>query len=1185
MRVCAHDASHVEYQTVGEPLGHTFSGIICTTCGAVDLNAIKTRASATVSIHDPSILRAYVDVNGNVYPTAPKDIEVQDIYFLFGTHRGCAVSLDMEKWVTFSLSFYAEGTTTISTSDSEIFKSAAAWSNNSSSQIAGNLWAPDIIYNPVLEKWCVYYSMNGNAEDWMNSIFMMTSDHIAGPYVFDGFVVFSGMDKNSSGAGNDEYTKVTGEDEVAARYFTDGANWGGTYGSSCIDPVVIYDENGELWMFYGSWSGGIFLIKLDNETGLRDYTYDYGYTADDFSEDGAVWEGTGLVYDPYMGIHVAGGYYVSGEGAYVKYIDGYYYLFLTYGYLDSVGGYNMRIFRCETIDGRYVDPTGDWAVFGSFMLNYGDNMKYGVSFMQNYVWSWWSKGEVSQGHNSIYVDDDGRVFIIYHTRFNDGSETHNVRVHELVANEDGWYLAAPFRKSSTDQIVSDKTAADLAGTWGVIVHSNVDYTVRECNTDQALYLNADGTISGLYTGTWYLNGEYITLVTNNGTFKGVVMQQYMDGVSIDGFDGVTYTFTAMNENELCLWGCLYPSGEYFIDEIEASVVLPTELIDSVAFPTSGAWGAIITYTSSDESVLSATGEVRVPATDTVVTVTATIRCGTEVRTKVFQINVLSKESIADRLVVVDGEYIQDMYGGIDAGGRIASNDYINENTGLSVSFNISNYTNANTVVIKGMNTNYSIALGRIQNGNNNVTAASATASDAALALLEEMGLEATTANYTKLFLCEGSSCLVTISFNLDGSISLYRDGELMLTYAGTLKIGNRNAVLVSAVNASMISQIQLYGLSVNSSISNVVIAYAVDFDAEQYVEPEEAPKDTIAVIGTESDTVSGTYEAELGDWTLEEKVSGDFKVTYSFRVEAPSLTTDATDNNWYIKVGDWVLGANYVSLDAANGYVTLNGVTYNAQYDWETFCALYAKADVTVVIERIGDTTTVTATIKPRVFGYYGAIDYTATYKTGGDDLTVAIGGKDCLVSVYSLNVSYTGAISEGGVTIEARENITADSGISLSFWLQNSINLSDWHPLINANGYIITYGNLDSFTVETSLGGQNCYPALTTQNGVWNSMIVSDAAYFTVNVTESGIDIYKNGTLALRYSSTGKEGTYVKQFAAELLAEIEENGFYFAPEFIATDGSTVYPEIFDLTIGTALTEKEIADMYYSVID
>ena len=29
---------------------------------------------------------------------------------------------------------------------------------------------------------------------------------------------------------------------------------------NAIDPTVFYDADGKMWMVYGSWSGGIFLL-------------------------------------------------------------------------------------------------------------------------------------------------------------------------------------------------------------------------------------------------------------------------------------------------------------------------------------------------------------------------------------------------------------------------------------------------------------------------------------------------------------------------------------------------------------------------------------------------------------------------------------------------------------------------------------------------------------------------------------------------------------------------------------------------------------------------------------------------------------------------------------------------------------------------------------------------------------
>ena len=35
------------------------------------------------------------------------------------------------------------------------------------------------------------------------------------------------------------------------------------------------DDNGDMWMTFGSWFGGMWMFKLDPTTGLRDYNSTY----------------------------------------------------------------------------------------------------------------------------------------------------------------------------------------------------------------------------------------------------------------------------------------------------------------------------------------------------------------------------------------------------------------------------------------------------------------------------------------------------------------------------------------------------------------------------------------------------------------------------------------------------------------------------------------------------------------------------------------------------------------------------------------------------------------------------------------------------------------------------------------------------------------------------------------------
>ncbi len=136
-----------------------------------------------------------------------------------------------------------------------------------------------------------------------------------------------------------------------------------------------------------------------------------------------------------------------------------------------------------------------------------------------------------------------------------GTAWHNVEVHQLFVNENGWIVAAPFEYVKSYGLTKKAyTAEDIAGLYGVITHNAVDYAKLATNRETLLYVNADGTLSGAYTGTWaysYSDGrQFITLTTTAGTFQCVLSQQLMDGLSSQ-----TLAFSGVNAaNERALWG-------------------------------------------------------------------------------------------------------------------------------------------------------------------------------------------------------------------------------------------------------------------------------------------------------------------------------------------------------------------------------------------------------------------------------------------------------------------------------------------------------------------------------------------------------------------------------------------------------------------------------------------------------
>ena len=506
----------------------------------------KATSKKWVSVHDPSVV------------WEPN----QKRYYIFGSHKDGAYTTDLQNWTQANPTWTpsANNQAFVTPQVKKVKKggvevdlpafNAMEWSarTDASYNINGNMWAPDVIWNPTMKKWCMYLSINGDA--WHSSIVLLTSNNITGPYAYQGPVVICGFqDSGHSYKGTDLELVLGTQSSLPSRYNV-GSGWGRRWPHT-IDPTVFFDQEGKLWMVYGSWSGGIWMLELDEDTGLRDY--DVVYPSTGGSTDG-------VTSDPYFGKKVGGGYYVSGEGSYIEYVGGYYYLFISYGFFDSVGGYVMRVFRSQKPDGPYVDANGVNAIFTSYKMNYGANADTrGVKIMGPYAgWGFMTNGELSQGHNSVIHADDGRTYLVYHTRFNDGSEGHQVRVHQLFQTKTGWLVASPFEYNGeqlTDEDVAQRelfSNDEVTGTYQLLVHKYAtDYAKREVVRPVSITLGADGKVSGAYTGTWTRDAgtSYLKLVMGGVTYNGVLVEQQMDKQSIK-----TIAFSAQANNGLNVWG-------------------------------------------------------------------------------------------------------------------------------------------------------------------------------------------------------------------------------------------------------------------------------------------------------------------------------------------------------------------------------------------------------------------------------------------------------------------------------------------------------------------------------------------------------------------------------------------------------------------------------------------------------
>lgn len=496
-----------------------------------------------VAVHDPSIV---VDSASGGTTN----------YYVFGTHITSAQSTDLANWRIFT-NGYSTRDNTLYGDLSQNLSEPFLWAGKDDADCKNGfaVWAPDVIYNEN------YLNEDGSKGAYMiyfctsstycrSAIAYAVSDHIDGGYTYKGTLVYSGFTKESSRDNKSTVDKIwtsTNIDELMddgriEKGFSDDwateTDYNTDYAPNAIDPTVFFDEDGKMWMTYGSWSGGIYLLEIDPATGDAIYPKVDSTTRD------------GRVIDKYFGIRIAGGHTLSGEGPYILYDSEthYYYLYTTYNYLDSKSGYNMRLFRATDPTGPYLDAMGNNAVFASRAT---DQYKQGIKVMGNYQFDSQMIGYKSPGHCSSLIDDDGSRYLFYHTRFTNGGESFALRVHQQFLNEDKWPVTAVFENRG-DQIAEkgyEKEA--LVGSYEMINHGTM-CDGNYVKTSKQIELREDGSLTGDFNGTWeQKEGSYhATFVIDDVTYKGVFFLQHDESMD----SKCAMTFTAVGENNATIWG-------------------------------------------------------------------------------------------------------------------------------------------------------------------------------------------------------------------------------------------------------------------------------------------------------------------------------------------------------------------------------------------------------------------------------------------------------------------------------------------------------------------------------------------------------------------------------------------------------------------------------------------------------
>lgn len=553
---------------------------------------VKKQAQAPffqeASVHDPSV------------------IKVGDTFYVFGSHLAAAKTKDFMKWDMIA-SGVKDGNKLIPNVTQEL-KETLSWAQSDT------LWAPDVIQLADGKFYMYYNACKGDSP--RSALGVAVADNVEGPYKDLGIILKSGM-WGEAGA--------------------DGTIYDATKHPNVVDPDVFFDKDGKLWMVYGSYSGGIFILKMDPKTGKP--LPDQGY-----------------------GKKLTGGNHSRIEGPYMLYSPktDYYYLFLSFGGLDANGGYNMRVARSKTPDGPFLDADGNDMLLAKANPNlplFDDKSvePYGVKLMGNYLFKrdigdagqGAGTGYVSPGHNSAYFDSKtGKYFLIFHSRFPQRGEEHEIRVHEMYMNTQGWPVVAPYRyagEASDKLTVRPINKNDIAGEYKFINHGKeITSAIKE---SVSITLDKKGAITGDVSGEWKITGGNNAEITIDGVrYSGVFTYQW----SPDDQKNVL-TLSALSSKGEAIWGSriVNRSDKQIVDDVQKDLSLgdTSGVYHDLALPASGSEGSVISWTSSAPGIVSASGTVNRPAAgagNAAVTLTAVITKGKAKAVKDLQVVVLQQ---------------------------------------------------------------------------------------------------------------------------------------------------------------------------------------------------------------------------------------------------------------------------------------------------------------------------------------------------------------------------------------------------------------------------------------------------------------------------------------------------------------------------------------------------------------
>lgn len=349
-------------------------------------------------------------------------------------------------------------------------------------------WAPDVV--KMNDKYYLYYSVSSVGK--RNSyIGVAVSDSIEGPWKDEGAVF-----KTQEG---DDYTV------------------------NAIDPDIVLDKQGQAWMVYGSYFGGIFITKVDNKTGKLADPVDEGTLIAQRKNMNYGIEGPEIIYNPETG---------------------YYYLTVSYEWLEDT--YNVRTARSKHITGPYVDYNGSEMIDTTDESFNTGNKLVGAYRFEN------SDGWMGTGHNAL-LEDDGEYYLTHNARAGEDVYWSHLHVRKMVWTDDGWPVVSPERYAGeTEQQMKEE---NIIGNWEQILLPRYDDSLQ---VSRNLQLKPNGKMEDDDKSHWELTGDNTLKLTIYDL--GVAPDDYWNYTLkvIPAWDwenwNSTLVYTGMDQEGTVLWG-------------------------------------------------------------------------------------------------------------------------------------------------------------------------------------------------------------------------------------------------------------------------------------------------------------------------------------------------------------------------------------------------------------------------------------------------------------------------------------------------------------------------------------------------------------------------------------------------------------------------------------------------------